>query len=615
MLGVIVTNKLSLQLPRFSLLFFQLILGIIIFTAVNYYTTLVFSFPKGIVIGQILIVIFELFFIFRKRIYLSFIQNLKSLVRERLLLVCLFTIGAFLVALFNNHILSEKAGDLYTGESTYGDLPFHLSIISNIAFSNKFPPDNAMYSGNTLVYPYLINFFSAILVFEGWTLRQSIIIPGLILSFGLIEIMYEFVLHLTKSAVKSFLVVILYFFNGGLGFYFFLKDYSFGINSIIQALFNPSSLKEYSHLFEQNIQWGNFLSRMIVPERSLLFGIPAGLIILRLLFFRNGQKITPLELILISLLLSLMPLLHTHTVLTLAIIIPILVLFARESSLFNELKKFLIIVVMTLIFAIPHILIFFGHVSESNQFMKFNLGWMKLPHESFFWFWFKNTYLLVPLSLGALLLSKVNKQVKILQICALVLIVIINLFLFSPYNWDNVKFLFWAGLFFDITASFFLISLFQKRSLFLKVLVIIIIFSMVSSALLSLWREINVKYVLFSKEAVSIGEQIRLQTPPDSVFLTYKVHNSPVTNLAGRSILMGYPGLLWVHGINYQERENDINHIFAGFQNAKSLIKKYNINYIVVESYNPEGMFINRNFFDQYPILLKSQNYTIHKIE
>jgi len=118
----------------------------------------------------------------------------------------------------------------------------------------------------------------------------------------------------------------------------------------------------------------------------------------------------------------------------------------------------------------------------------------------------------------------------------------------------------------------------------------------------------------FSKEAVETGEKLKEITPRDSIFLTYKLHNSPVSNLAGRSIMMGYPGLLWVHGINYQDREKDINEIFAGADNAKPLIEKNSIDYIVVESSDPQDMYINRAFLNQYPIILDSGNYSIYKV-
>lgn len=546
---------------------------------------------------------------------LNIILYLKSLIQNKYLLILLVFIGIILGLLFHTHIIPSIDGDLYTGESTYGDLPFHLSTISSIAYAQNFPPQNPFYSGEQLVYPYFINFFSAILVYEGLSPRLSIIIPGMLLGLSIFVLIYDFAFTLTRSVIKSILSAVFYFFNGGLGFYFFLKDYSFNLTNIFQALLNPQQIKEYSHLFEQNIQWGNFLSRMIVPERALLFGLPAGIILLRILFFRGNSSLpSRFEIILAAFLISLMPLLHTHSVLAFAVILPILGLISLKSNFKERLINYLLIAALTLIFAVPHMPLFLNHIVNSESFFRFHFGWMKQPNESFLWFWIKNSYLFIPLSLIALFIPKlVANKIKYLLVCAFSLFAVINLSLLSPYDWDNVKFLFWIGIFFSIASAAVLGSFIQSKYFIVKILAIMISITMISSALLSIYREINVKYVLFSKEAVSVGEYLKENTNEDSVFLTYKIHNSPVNNIAGRSILMGYPGLLWTQGINYEERERDIHKMYAG-QADLDLFKKYNINYVVVESYDPEGLRINRDYFNQFPKILKSQNYTIYQI-
>lgn len=618
LLGHIVTSKLSLEIPKFSKLFYIPSIGIVLFTAISYFFCLLFSFTNGIIVAEIFIFFFEVFYIFVINPILNPLIYFQSIVKEKFLVILLIVIGSIIFLLLNHHILLSKNGDIYTGESTYGDLPFHLSTIANIAFGQKFPPDNPMYAHRPLVYPYFINFFSAILVYQGLSLRYAVIIPGFILSLSLIGLIYDFAFTLTKNPLKSFLSTILYFFNGGLGFYFFLKDYSFSPTFSIKAIMKPSALKEYSHLFEQNIQWGNFLSRMIVPERALLFGLPIGIIFLRLLFFRGNQsKIHGFDLIVGSFLLSLMPLLHTHTFLVMILIIPILVLFSLKKAFLKQgIKFYFLTFLLAAIFAIPHTFLFLNHIDQSQHFMRLHLWWMKQLQESVVWFWFKNTYLLIPLSLVYILSNKTkNKSVFSLQICGLVLFVLINTILFSPYDWDNVKFLFWIGLFLDIAVASIISSLFTSKKLVIQFIVFIITLSMVSTSLLSIIREINVSYLLFSKEALIIGEKIKNSTPKNVVFLTYKIHNSPVNNLAGRSIMMGYPDLLWTQGINYSQRENDINKIFAGKEEAKSLIQKYRINFVVLENYQPDNLFINRNFFNQYPIIIGTNNYTVYKVE
>lgn len=613
--GLILIKNLSLEIQKFSAVFFAVALGIIIFTALAYFNCLFFSFPNGLILAHIEISIFILLYFVIIKPKIQILEYMAALRQTKLLIVALFIIGILLIILFNTHIIPDINGDLYTGESTYGDLPFHLSSISSIAYAQNFPPQNPFYSGRQLAYPYFINFFSAILVYEGLSPRLSIIIPGILLGLSVFVLIYDLAFILTRSIIKSILSAIFYFFNGGLGFYFFLKDYSFNITNIFNALLNPTALKEYSHLFEQNIQWGNFLSRMIVPERALLFGLPAGIILLRILFFRGNSSLpSRFEIILAAFLISLMPLLHTHSVLAFAVILPILGLISLKNNFKERLINYLLIVVLTLIFALPHMPLFLNHIVNSESFFRFHIGWMKQPSESFLWFWIKNSYLFIPLSLIALFIPKlVANQIKYLLVCAFSLFTVINLFLLSPYDWDNVKFLFWIDMFFSIASGAVLGTFIQSKFFTIQMFSIILSVTMVLSALLSIYREINVKYVLFSKEAVSVGEYLKENTGKDSIFLTYKIHNSPVNNIAGRLILMGYPGLLWTQGINYQEREGDVNRMLQG-QGGLDLFNKYKVNYVVLESNDLEGIKIDRNYFNRFPIILKTQNYTVYKI-
>ncbi len=175
------------------------------------------------------------------------------------------------------------------------------------------------------------------------SLRDTILIQGIILSLSTVALLYELAIAVTGNKLKGFITTVLFLLNGGLGFYYFLRDSSFNIGSIFHTLINPTSMKEYSHLFSENIQWLNFLSRIIVPERSVLFGIPAGLIILRLLFYGENKGFNKFEFLFICFLISLLPILHTHTFLALAIVIPILTAYDLFTSFSIKKVKFYLI--------------------------------------------------------------------------------------------------------------------------------------------------------------------------------------------------------------------------------------------------------------------------------
>ena len=69
---------------------------------------------------------------------------------------CVAPLFLFSVWLLHTHTLYYKDGGYWCGQSTYGDLPMHLSFIKSIAEQGLFPPEFPMLSGQTLYgYPFL----------------------------------------------------------------------------------------------------------------------------------------------------------------------------------------------------------------------------------------------------------------------------------------------------------------------------------------------------------------------------------------------------------------------------------------------------------------------------
>ncbi len=620
-IGFNITNKLKLQLLGETKWAWVISLGLILSGIIFFISYYFLGVENGTYCGIALLGIITIFSAepgdYKKPAKLLQL-NLSNLVKHKYFIGIFLLLGLMLFNLFDTHIIQSKSDGLYTGESTYGDLPFHLTTISQMAFGQVFPPQNPFYSGLPLVYPYLINLYSSTLVYYGFDLRTSIIIPGMLLGLALIALIYEFVLVITKKHFVAVLATLLYFLQGGTGFYYFLKDNFFSAGNILLTLSMPSEMIEYSHLFRENIQWGNFLTRMIVPERSILFGIPAGIMALRILFFRgNDTKISRPEIVISAILLGFMPLLHTHTVLAFIFILPILTLFTfLKNRDLNYLKSILLICAFTILLAAPLIPTFFGHIENTDSFFKFHFGWMTdFSKESFFSFWFKNTYLYIPISLAVLLWpKKFNAEIRILQFASLALFIILNIALFSPYNWDNVKFLFWAGLFWVISsASLIDLVIRQAKTKIIYIPVGIIILTMISSALLSYHREVNLQYMLFSKTDIEAADYFKYKTDQKALVLTETVHNSPASNLAGRQITMGYPGSLWVHGIKYGNRESQVKAVLGGENNSKDIIQMLNINYALIPNFQSE-LKIDRDFFTQFPLVYENSNFKVYKL-
>jgi len=524
-----------------------------------------------------------------------------------------------IVLLFDNHIIKpDQAGNLLTGESTYGDLPFHMGQMAQMAYGHIFPPENPLYAHTLLVYPYFINLISVLLVWLGMGSRNSILLPGIFFSALMIVTLYLFNHKVTKSRPASILAVYLFFLNGGLGFYYFAKDVIL-TGQLADFLSQPTSFKEYSHLFVENIQWCSFLTRILVPERSVLLGITMGLVIVYLLFLQIPKRKHSLDwsLLVAAVLAGLLPLSHTHTFIVFAFLIPFLAIFElKKDGLANWLLRWFVFGGLVFAIAFPQLKLIFMHLGESSTFIRFHLGWMSKPgFMQFLLFWWKNSGLLIPLTILSLFFGQLPAFLKKLVTFSFFIFIIINLFLFQPFDWDNVKFLFWFAVFADLAVAVLLEKVWRMGGVVRRLLVGTAVFTLIFSSMVSFYREVQIKNWLFSAEDVQLGYWVKNSTPKDALFLTSFTHNSFVSNLGGRRILMGYQGSLWVHGIKYGTREKDIREIYLGGHKAKNLINQYGIDYIVVGPGERNNLNADENYFQQnFYLIKKTGNYQIFAV-
>ena len=124
----------------------------------------------------------------------------------------------------------------------------------------------------------------------------------------------------------------------------------------------------------------------------------------------------------------------------------------------------------------------------------------------------------------------------------------------------------------------------------------------------------STKYGIFDMSGLRFAEMVKQQIAPRALILHAPVHNEAIF-LTGRKSLMGYPGHIWTHGLEFAKRESDIKRVYAGDPYAEQILKDYNVDYVVVGPLERLVMPVNEQFFSRYEKVGDVSGYQLYKIK
>ncbi len=204
----------------------------------------------------------------------SLFANIKNILTDNPVLFLLIPLFIFVVIVLNHHTISYLDGAMHSGQSTYGDMNMHLGFITSIAKQQTFPPDYSILPGTKLAYPFLSDSISSSLYLFGTSLRTAYLLPMFAALLQVFFGMYLFARQILKSLgnsyrAKAFIAFILFFFNGGFGFFYFLPD---GENTDNFTRIFSAFYETPTNYVTENIQWHNIICDMLIPQRATLFG-------------------------------------------------------------------------------------------------------------------------------------------------------------------------------------------------------------------------------------------------------------------------------------------------------------------------------------------------------
>lgn len=538
------------------------------------------------------------------------------------------------------HFLSQayqyRPDGLYAGYiNIWGDWAAHLSFAGSFAYARNFPPEFPIDPGNHLGYPFMIDFLAANLIPLGSSLTSALVQTSGLLGLAFPAVLYLAAQRFAGGRVAATVAVFVFLLSGGLGFFYLFGDIQRGGLGVLQHL--P---REYTLDRDHNFQWLDPVLAYLVPQRSTLFGFSLALIALVLVWLAIRERLDWRAFLFAGVVAGAMPVFHVHAYGT-------VVALTAFWALFNRRREWLAFFVPALVIGVPLIL---WMLPPSNNSVCGNeqsiygycieIGWLT-DGTNWLWFWIMNTALFIPLLIAAQVVPALPgaEPAQSAQRRAgmdrknptgfgkwfapmWLWFAVPNVIVLQPWDWDNTKFfIFWA-LLGSVMIGGLVGAMFKRGPTALTAGVVVLALAVVGglSGALDLARASDrtvSSYQFTDAKGLQVADWVRQNTSPYAIFAVADEHNNPIATLAGRRVMIGYPGWLWTYGLgDYAQKGADEKLILQGAPTALDLADKYTVAYVLIgpqelaDPWNASRAFWERNGTAVYT----NEEYTVFKV-
>ena len=684
--------------------------------------------PLAILLSTLVVVVLPSFLVLKNQNRRGIVQRdlratsraLRNLVSDPgslpVAYIVFYTIVAVVLWLVFQRAMIVAPEGIYTGVlNNFGDLPFHISVITSFAFGNNFQPEDPTYAGVRFTYPFLTDFVSAIFVRCGADLRQAMFIENFLVALAFVGLLHRWALVMLRDRLAAVITPLLVILNGGFGWIFLWRRANEQLGDF--AGFVQSLPPSFTVIPDTTWRWGNAVSTLLVPQRGFLLGLPLAVIVFTQWWLatqvksekekgkreggseKSGKKagskknkhrlqgnepvpaalsVSPLfpfsfflfpspvkRMVAAGVIAGLLPLVHAHSFVVVIMVagclalgthwrswlaiavgaLPLTLVTVFSYPEIPRLSQNIVVVgiaivgalvawvllpreqlirwnaffVVVILIALPQMW-WSTHNSavDSSKFFAWQFGWDHGKEDAFV-FWFKNTGLFIPLTLAAMFWRSkneflVSRRVVLFLAPFSLCFIIPNALKMAPWIWDNIKVLFYWWLAAAPLVAILLARLWQKGGL-KKAIAAVLFACVVAAGALDVAAIVlrSSRYQVFDSAGVQFAEVVKQKTDSRSLVMHAPVHNHPVF-LTGRRSLMGYPGHIWTHGLDYVQRESEIKRIYAGTPEAAALLEKYQIEFVVVSPLERNIMVVNEQFFSKFEIAGDVGEYRLYKI-
>lgn len=539
---------------------------------------------------------------------------------------------------YTHMVRVDAWGNWNVGQSTYGDLPMHMSFVTGLK-NAAFPPDYPFYPGQQLSYPFLMDSLSTTFYLCGCSLQLALILPGTLMMFLCYLGVMILAREMTLGSKTVVLATLLFFLNGGLGFL-----YDFDQAAGREADGTLTLIDRVEHILTgyyktptnqpdpNNLRWSNVIADLMIPQRTLLGGwcmvIPCFYLLYTCFDPGKREKLGGLRgEVLLGVWGGALPLIHTHSFVALALCSVGMLVYdlLHDEERLAQFKRYLRYGAIAAVLSVPQLVLFtFAQVfqgGESNSFIKLWFNWVNNPYgngelrDFYLWFYVKN----IGLPVIALILAVIERDGHTRRIFsgAMVIIVVAELIRFQPNPYDNNKLLYLAWLLCCMIVANWCRGVWQRlkgmraRPVMAAAAAVVVFLS----AGLTLWRECVSDYQAFNSDAVAAGQFAQQETEEGSVFLSGTQHLNPVSSIGGRTTVCGPDLWLYYHGFNTDERKKDIEAFFTDPTGNAGVLAKYDVDYIYVSSYERNDYALDETALgEMFDVVFQNREATIYKV-
>lgn len=503
----------------------------------------------------------------------------------------------------------------YARGAVFGDLPFHLNLISSFAYgcnynrSSLFSVVTPFFSGEPLAYPFIPNYYSAVIHrCCNVSLHECIVIPSIVFAFALFVVLSRIVFLFSKNDLACILAPYLFIMGGGTGFLNYF-------NPKLKSLFYTDFVHQLGA--GKNGCWLQPVIHILLPQRASLYSLPIAWGVIFLFMSNNPLKMDIRLYVGIGLLVASLAQVQAHSVIALGqwgMVYALIFLFkSRNSERAYLIYNFGSLSIVAICLGLFQIFPYLGRAS--NNLMRFQWIW-KDSNVSVFQFWWNGLGCFIVISLfnGIVVLNNIQLN---LYLPSIIVFLLGNYIMYQPWNLDNTK-VFNAAfipLAVAVVANFFSYMK-RKTKIYMAPVFFVLFISCCLSGFLSLRMAYVEKYSIWetSDHAFELGEWIKNNTPHDSIWVTDQWHAHPVSSIAGRQILIGYGGWIHSHGLKGNDRTAAITDLVNNPDGTKS-IDNYHIDYICKRSCSRGGDCLDFNpKSKRYSIVYQQFKYTIYKV-